>query len=642
MQEWPLKIRVFHKPRFIPLRYRVTFITSALLILLLGSLALTIGLIQSRTIRQQSEIRGRAIAQSLVAASKKDLVNYNYVALEQFANQAVQDPLITYVIFHDKEGRIAGYSNRPDLQGATIDDHATQKALESEGTLLQPVMINSGKDRGLECSVPVFIAGSNQRWGTVRIALSLESMYNQLWQTITVIVAVGLVALVLSVIISIWGAQRITQPLGQLVHATIEAAGGNLNQNIQTKTGDEVEILSNNFSTMIKKILDHQNRQTAQLAEIRRLQKYTEKILTSMYDGLLSVKTNGEIAVINPYGRELLEVSERRDLSGDHISTVLRESSPLSHFVQSMLDNPHPRGQEELQLGDDEETRYLLVGSSLLYNEFGEPQEIIFTLHDISKLKKLEARIRQNERLAALGTLAAGMAHEIRNPLSAIKTFVQLLPRKIDKPGFLDKFNRTVPRETERINVLIEELLELSKIPKYNFAFTDIQELLLQILESLSIEFENHTITCTSEITPDLPMVWADSNQLLKAFHNLIRNSIQAMPEGGKLSIRAGIDIAEEARSTGSPKTNGRIAIEFADTGVGIKPEDLKTIFNPFFTTKDTGTGLGLAVTHKVITEHGGQIDAESEVGLGTQFTIYLPTRESHGWYENLPTQGTA
>jgi two-component system, NtrC family, sensor histidine kinase AtoS len=642
MQDWPLNIRILKKPRFIPLRYRVTFITSVLLILLLGSLALAIGLLQTRTIRQQSEIRGKAIAQSLVAASKKDLVNYNYIALEQFANQAVQDPDIVYVIFHDKEGRVAGYSDRPDLQGDTLDDLVSQNSLSADSTLLQPVTTNSGKNRGLDCSVPVFLAGSPQRWGTVRVCLSLGLMYNQLQQTISVIISVGLVALILIVIISMWGAQRITQPLGQLVQATIEAAKGNLNPNIRAKTGDEVEILSNNFSAMIKKILDHQNKQTAQLAEIKRLQKYTEKLLSGMYDGLLSVKTNGNIAVINPNGRELLGIPAQRDLSGDHFSTILREQSPLSLFIQGMLHNPHPRGQEEILIPENGGMRSLLVGSSLLYNEYGAPQEIIFTLHDISELKKLEARIRQTDRLAALGTLAAGMAHEIRNPLSAIKTFVQLLPRKIDKPGFLEKFNRTVPRETERINILIEELLELSKIPKYNFAFTDVHELLLQVLDSMSIEFQNHTVKCHSEISPDLPLVWADANQLVKAFHNLILNAIQAMPEGGQLSIAANYDLSKNIKNNDAPNSNGRITLKFSDTGVGIDTENLKTVFNPFFTTKDTGTGLGLAVTHKVITEHGGQIDAESEVGSGTQFIIYLPIRESHGWYEDIPNQGAS
>ena len=265
------------------------------------------------------------------------------------------------------------------------------------------------------------------------------------------------------------------------------------------------------------------------------------------------------------------------------------------------------------------------MGSSILHDSKGHPLEIILNLHDITELKELEARIRQSERLAGLGTLAAGMAHEIRNPLSAIKTFVQLLPRKIDKPGFLEKFNRTVPRETERINLLVEELLELSRIPKYELVATDINVLLKQSIDSMEDDFQHGNIKYQLDLQSNLPPLKADPNQLIKAFNNLIRNGIQAMPSKGQLTIKTLFKRPGGAEKNQVQTIHGKAVVIFEDTGLGIGTDELSQIFNPFFTTKDSGTGLGLPITHKVITEHGGQIDVESKKGLGTRFTIQLP-----------------
>lgn len=234
--------------------------------------------------------------------------------------------------------------------------------------------------------------------------------------------------------------------------------------------------------------------------------------------------------------------------------------------------------------------------------------------------------MRQTERLAALGTLAAGMAHEIRNPLSAIKTFVQLLPRKLEKPGFLEKFYRTVPRELNRINQLVEDLLDLARVPKYQFGISDIRQVITQTIEFIGEELQTHNIRCHCKIPDRLPPVRADVNQLSKAFNNLIRNAIQAMPDGGDLSIRAILNDQTPGNLSASGNT---LTLMFQDTGNGISPEEIKQIFNPFFTTKVKGTGLGLAITHKVVTEHGGRIEVESRPGRGACFTVDLPVDDS-------------
>ncbi len=231
----------------------------------------------------------------------------------------------------------------------------------------------------------------------------------------------------------------------------VEAAQGNLSQNIDVETGDEVEILASNFSTMMREILAQRQQLESQLSEIKRLQAYTQRLLTTMSDGLLSVDKGGNIAAINPAACRMLGISD--GVSKDCNASMIFEQAPMVlSYVEEVLQDPKGRTQQELRIGHGSEEQIILANSSLLADDAGRPLEVITNLHDITELKRLEVRIRQAERLAALGTLAAGMAHEIRNPLSAIKTFVQLLPRKVSKPDFLEKFQRTVPRELDRIN----------------------------------------------------------------------------------------------------------------------------------------------------------------------------------------------
>lgn len=610
---------------FIPLRYRFIIVLSLLLLLLLGTLGVILAGYQREIFQSQLERRGLVMAQSLAATSKAALATYNYIALDQSANQAKQeDPDVLFVIIHNKEGHVAGYSGRPDLLGSVLDDDLTVASLGMTEPAVLKSTLSDGDVPIVQAVVPVFIPGSQHRWGTVRVALSLVPVYLQIRRMQWLIAGVGVVALLSGTLISLWAARRITKPLARLVEATVEAAKGNLAQEIEVSTGDEVEILAGNFSSMIQEILAQRQQLERQLFEIRHLQQYTQKLLTTMNDGLLSVDRGGRLAAINPAAQAMLGLSSEVG-RGWHAVEVLQERPEVLSYVEEVKKSGSSVGQRELRVRWAEEDRVILASSSLLTDDRGEPVEIIANLHDITELKRLEARMRQAERLAALGTLAAGMAHEIRNPLSAVKTFVQLLPRKLDRVDFLEKFNRTVPRELDRINRLIEDLLELSRTPKYCFQPVRLEQLLAEALEVFEEEMRHRGIDWTTRFEDGLPAVHVDPHQMHKAFGNLIRNAIQAMPDGGKLEIEAHRGRVDLPGSRPENPMDGWVALSFADSGVGIAAGTLRNVFNPFFTTKDTGTGLGLAITHKVITEHGGQIDVVSREGEGSRFVLYLP-----------------
>lgn len=627
MDQKNLRRGKLYLPAFIPLRYRFIIMSAGMLIVLLTSLALVIDFLQSRTIRRQLETRGLSIAQSLAATSADQLLTYDYIALERSANQAAQDPDVIRVIFHDKEGRVAGYSSRPDLQNTFLEDKASRLAIKTGKPMLLEAAIDDGPS-ALEAVVPVYPPGTQSRWGTVRVALSLVPLRQQLRQIKWIILVTGLIALTCGTLMSLWAARRITKPLDNLVKATREAAKGDLNQNIQAQTGDEVEVLAENFAAMIQEIVAHRGQLERQLQEIKRLQEYTQKLLTTMSDGLLTVDMAGKVTGINPSAEKILGAESRPNVQFRH-DQVLDAHPPLRAYFHSALKNTTNPNPHEIQIDVAGEVRSLLVNYSILRDRQSQPQEIIINLHDISTLKKLAASVRQAERLAALGTLAAGMAHEIRNPLSSIKTFVQLLPKKHEKPGFLAKFQRTVPRELNRINNLVEDLLDLARTPKYQFRKTAVQSLLTQTIEIFGEEFNAGRIRCRCEMPDNLPPVTADANQLSKAFHNLIRNAVQAMPSGGDLLIRASCVGGSSAEKRPDEVGEKAIEIVFEDTGSGIAAEAVKNIFNPFFTTKEKGTGLGLAITHKVIAEHGGRIEVETREECGTQFIVRIPVHQT-------------
>ncbi|MEE4241914.1 MAG: ATP-binding protein [Desulfopila sp.] len=600
------------KPKFIPFRYRFIGMTGVMLIILLSSLAVLISFLQSRTIRYQLESRGVSIARSLSATSTADLLTYNYVALERSANQAARGPDIIAVIFHDKEGRVAGFSGRPDLQNTLLQDEISRNAIEAPRPLIQPILSDNGKNSGIDIAIPIFPEGADIRWGTIRVQLSLKSMYEQIRQIQLVILVVGLIALFFGTVVSLFTARRITKPLNTLMLGTQSAAAGNLDQDFRMNTGDEVEILAANFNIMIAEIVAHRSQLEQQLTEIKRLQKYTTQLLTTMSDGLLSITMAGEFSMVNPAALGLLQLHPK-DAGGRSAADHLKCYPTLLAYIKESLAYPVNREPVELLLEKEGAVCNLLVSSSVLKDRTENPIEIILNLHDITELKKMEASVRQAERLAGLGTLAAGMAHEIRNPLSSVQTFVQLLPRKIEKEGFLEKFNRTVPRELKRINQLVEDLLDLARVPKYTFRPTSIENLLVQTLETLEEELRAGNIDSRCDFPAQVPLVRADVYQITKAFHNLIRNAIQAMPGGGNLVIRIQYDQPEH------------LVVLFQDTGEGIPDDELKNIFNPFYTTKIKGTGLGLSITHKVVSEHGGSISVSCPKEGGTIIMIQLP-----------------
>jgi signal transduction histidine kinase len=237
-------------------------------------------------------------------------------------------------------------------------------------------------------------------------------------------------------------------------------------------------------------------------------------------------------------------------------------------------------------------------------------------------LKKSKSYMRRTDRLASLGTLTAGLAHEIRNPLVAIKTFTQLLPERLEDEEFRSHFLNIASSEVDRISSLITELLEFARPSDPKMEFEDINSILDGMILLVSTETKKKQINILKNYITNLPPIKIDREQIKQVFLNFLLNSIEATPERGEMTVKT--------RSFLKPGGEPYIQIEFTDNGRGIPAEHLEDIFTPFFTTKDKGSGLGLSISHQIVQDHRGYIDVESELNKGTSFFINLPLNQEY------------
>jgi signal transduction histidine kinase len=237
-------------------------------------------------------------------------------------------------------------------------------------------------------------------------------------------------------------------------------------------------------------------------------------------------------------------------------------------------------------------------------------------------LKRSKSYIRRADRLASLGTLTAGLAHEIRNPLVAIKTLTQLLPERLDDEEFRTQFLQIASGEVDRISSLVTELLEFARPSDPKLELENINTILDGMLLLASTETKKKQINIIKNYTSDLPPIQIDREQIKQVFLNVLLNAIDATSENGKITVKT--------RTFTKPGGEPYAQIEFTDTGCGIPEEYLEDIFNPFFTTKSTGSGLGLSISNQIIQDHRGYIDVESQLNKGSSFFINLPVNQEH------------
>jgi two-component system sensor kinase FixL len=354
--------------------------------------------------------------------------------------------------------------------------------------------------------------------------------------------------------------------------------------------------------------------------EIQRGQRWLQSLIETTQDAVLSIDRQGRVVLFNPSAEQIFGYS-REEIVGQKVNVLMAEPYQSEHdsYIERYEQTGVPHAIGRIRSVTAKRKNGELFPIELSVTKVAEDKDVQYAafIRDVSEKTRLQAQLLESERLAAIGTTAAKIGHELGNPLNGMSLTIQLLESRLnpESRALGSDIGATLKRlknEIARLNQLTGEFRTISRREKYDFQATQVSALVDDVLRMQAPQFEKQGIELQSFLASNLPPVTVDSDKIKQALLNLIKNAGEAMPQGGTLTI--------EARPAA-----GGVQLEVTDTGVGI-PLDVDA-FEPFMTTKKDGTGLGLVIVRQIIVAHGGNISYHSRLGEGTTFKIELPLR---------------
>jgi len=363
-----------------------------------------------------------------------------------------------------------------------------------------------------------------------------------------------------------------------------------------------------------------------------RMQDITADILTGIIDGVAVTDVKGLVLIWNRAAEEMTEIPAA-DAIGKNIRTVLADTPALVSQIEKTVSSGRSYSDYEAEIAVKHgPPRPVGIVTSMLTDDEGLPTGVILTMRDQAGVRDLKERMRRADRLATLGMVAAGIAHEVKNPLVGIRGAAQLMKSELQSgketaTGTLKslmEYLDVILKESDRLNKVLEGILDFTRIKPREKKASNIHSVLDRVLLLNEESARQRGVVLARIYDPSLPDVYGSDDQLIQVFLNIIKNAIEAMTQGGKLTIVTRMsDLFTTVQSDG--KKYQLMVVKVSDSGRGIKQEHLQEIFTPFFTTKDRGVGLGLALSYQIVQEHLGTIRVESQENEGTTFSVYLP-----------------
>ena len=373
--------------------------------------------------------------------------------------------------------------------------------------------------------------------------------------------------------------------------------------------------------------MPHKEKNTAQNSATDADLSLYGMILENIDRAVIAFDQEGKVTLFNPAAETLTESSARQMLGQDY-RDLFKQQETLLYLVKVALEEGRPI--------TDDESLYMHRASSAplpvnayttpIFSKGGNQNGAVMIIRDLSRVKELEDTLRRADRLSMLGTLAAGLAHEIKNPLGGIKGAAQLLSMELSEESGLLDYTRIMVKEAERINFIIEELMDLSNPREPEIGDVDLTKTLNDIVLMQKEATRGQNIQFKMKLDPSIPPVQGDEGLLTRLFLNLIKNAREAIAHEGEVVIETKI-VASYHMTGPNRRSSPMVGISISDTGCGIEKDQLDRIFTPYFTTKSKGSGLGLAISQKIIEDHNGLLKIDSTPGEGTTFTISLPLR---------------
>jgi PAS domain S-box-containing protein len=467
------------------------------------------------------------------------------------------------------------------------------------------------------------------KWGLVAKQDSDEAFapINTLKKRVIILIIITTAGVIIAVFLI---ASSITNPVKQLVQGAKSIADGDLTQRISIKTKDEIGMLANEFNKMTARLEESYssleqkiNERTAKLKESE--EKYRESI-NSANDAIFTLDINTAQIIDSNKKAETLSGYSKVELCKLKLWDMysIQDRSRLDKLWTQVKEAGSGTLHDVNHKKRDGSITPISISASVI--EYGNSKYIQNICRDISERKRLEEQLVRSERLAAIGELAAEVAHEINNPLGGIQNFVKMVAREPANVQQTKEFVELIQEGLNRIEVIVKRLTTFSKPHVLKMSNHDLNNIIESSLIFMQHRMENEKISLQKRLASKLPKVYVDFDSISQVIINLMANAFDSMPNGGKLLIESRLCKDQDSC----------VQFSLADTGCGIKKDEADKIFNPFFTTKGKGKGIGigLAISKRIIEDHGGNIRVASSSGEGTTFTVWLPARNKGDKYE--------
>jgi PAS domain S-box-containing protein len=596
------------------------FVALVVMATTLANVAHLAGVIIGRTQQEAAQAANQiayALQQELAEAASSGRDPYASLAGERsrvrglMESTLVTSPTITYLYVSNLSGQImrdAAGQNELAANRYMIGDLACARADLNElvgasrfGQLVGVLIgdpIYEFRER-LESSERGFAAH-------LHIGVSASAVRRELWSPIATNLIIGLLALVWATVVAISSANLLLKPL-RAISTSIDRL--ELDGAPQL---DEVRMPRDEVVTGVTgKLKQLSARLAGERSELEIMRGRLRQVISHLEDRLLLINRDGRVILASPDAERLVGLSNT-ELTGLHIAESLGAAHPLVPLVERALAEKRSIGRTSLRVQNGGETRQLIASIQYI-EDAGEPVGALASLRDAESIRKYESQWDLSKKLADLGRITSGIAHEVKNPLNAMVIHLEILRSKIES-GTGDPTSQLeiLDSEIKRLDRVVQTFLNFTRPLDLRLEPLDLNVLVGQVIELAATEAAERNVMIKRELAPDPLVAKVDADMLKQALLNIIINGCQAMPEGGPLRV---------ATSQG----DGMARITIADRGVGIAPDARDRIFSLYYTTKKDGTGIGLAQAFRAVQLHNGTISFNSEVGVGTSFVITLP-----------------
>jgi two-component system NtrC family sensor kinase len=658
------------------------------IVLLSGLLmAFSVRTVVSAALSRECKRRGISLAVNLAARSEEAILAVDFLRMKNLIDEVVNlGPDISYAFIQDQKGQTLAHTFKG---GFPIELEAAHRIGDAKPHSLR--LLDSGQELIYDIAAPVFVG--NHRLGTVRLGLSKTRIGETTRNLMLMIFLLTGISILIAGLVGAGFADRVIRTIKGLRQASEEALKGNLDVrtapppqkncweirncnltscpafgNRETRCwylggkmcsefpvngnrksteecrrcpvrrrllGDELQEFAESFDAMVMALKNHIAQLQASEENLEKSEKKYRSIFEGSMDLIFLADTRGAILDINEAGIRMLGYTAREEFLGCATLSETLVKPGAEALFEEISSKGFIKDQEcTLRARDGSELKVLFSGTTVTGGK-GEVMGFEGIIKDITQRKNMEQQLLQADKLASLGQLSAGVAHEINNPLGLILGFTQLLLKGESKGQQQVEDLKTIEKHTRNCKRIVEALLNFARRTETKRAAVEINQTIREVLTIMRHQLELEDLQIETSLDESLPPIQGDSEKLKQVFMNLILNARQAITGPGKITVSSSYLAPEQ-----------KVIIRIHDTGSGIEPEFINKVFDPFFTTKPTGqgTGLGLSLSYGIVKEHGGDLLVTSDPGKGSTFSIVLPLGSSvHGLkapLSGLPKEG--